>query len=482
MKSTLAGQLFVVLTTKEVVRFGKFLQSPYFNRRSDVLALFHLLARHVSAGLAAEPAGTQSASTQLTKTAIFAQVYPDQAFDRVRFNHLLTFFTERLEHFLACEELEQDHFQHHLLRCRAFRQRGLLSHFDDNVRELARDHAAAPYRNAGWWLFEYQLQNELFARQVLHQRGGSQHAPRVFAATQALSNFFLLENMRWSATARSIESLSGDAQLPVPLAAEIHRVAADTTETDNPALALTYAGLQALSNPDDEPAFTRLKLLLRAHIGLFPPNEARDLYMTAINCAIRRHNRGGSAYTREAFDLYREALTAQLLTDNGLLPKYTFINLLNLAQLVGEHAWARDFLEQGRELLPLNDRDNTYRYARAGYYFRRSEYPEVLALLREVDFSDAFIHLDARKMMIRSYYELGEWTALASLLDSFKAYLRRQKDLGYHRDSYLNLVKFTQKVIRVADKRAGARRKLALQIQAVEALAEREWLLEKLDV
>ncbi|MCY7330800.1 MAG: hypothetical protein LH618_19765, partial [Saprospiraceae bacterium] len=67
-------------------------------------------------------------------------------------------------------------------------------------------------------------------------------------------------------------------------------------------------------------------------------------------------------------------------------------------------------------------------------------------------------------------------------LDSFKAYLRRQKDLGYHRESYLNLVKFTQKVIRVADKRVAARRQLATQIRAVEAVAEREWLLEKLSI
>ncbi len=465
MKSTLAAQLFAVLTEKEVLRFGKFLQSPYFNRRSDVVALYRCMGNlHMESG----------------KEAIFAHVYPAQSFDRAKFNHLLTFFAERLEQFFACEELQQDRFQNRLLRCRAFHQRGLLTHFDENARELARDHTAAPFRNAGWWLLEYQLQNEVFARQVLHQRGGSGHAQNVSAATQALTTFFLLENMRWSATARSLESLSRDVQLPVPLSMESQQLAAQTQAEENPALALTYAGLQALTNPDDEVAYTRLKWLLRAHVGLFPPTEARDLYMTAINCAIRRHNRGERRYTREAFDLYREALAAQLLTDNGLLPKYTFINLLNLAQLIGEHAWALDFLEQGRTLLPPADRENTYRYARAGYHFRRSEYPEVLALLREVDFSDAFIHLDARKMLIRSYYELGEWSVLASLLDSFKAYLRRQKDLGYHRASYLNLVKFTQKVMRVAGKRAAVRQQVAAQIQATEAVAEREWLLEKL--
>jgi len=203
--------------------------------------------------------------------------------------------------------------------------------------------------------------------------------------------------------------------------------------------------------------------------------------MAAINFAIRRHNRGDRTFTREAFDLYREAFDKGVLSENGQLPQYTFINILNLAQLLGEHAWSRTFLEEGRTLLPPAERENTYRYGLAGYHFRRSEYEPVLSLLREVDFSDVFIQLDARKMLLRSYYELGEWPALASLLDSFKAFLRRHKALGYHRDSYLNLLKFTQKLMKTIGKRTASRKRLAAQIQAAEAVAEREWLLGKCD-
>lgn len=460
MKTTLAARLFAVLSEKEIARFGKFLRSPYFNRRTDVMALFGLLRSPGGAGL--------------SKAEAWAHLFPDQPFDRIAFNHLANFFAERLEQFMACEELIADDFQHRLMRCRAFRRRGLAQHFEANARALAEAHRAAPQRHGGWWLFEYQLQNELFAAQVLHRRDGPTNLP---AATEALANFFLLENMRWSATARSLESLAREALPPVPLAAEASRAAA---HTDNPALALAYAALRAQADPDNEAQFARLKLLLRDHAGLFPPAEGRDLFMTAINFAIRRHNRGERAYTREAFDLYREAFDAGLLSDNGLLPKYTYINMLNLAQLTGEHAWARNFLDQGRALLPPAERDNTWRYAMAGYHFRRSEYQPVLELLRAVEFSDIFIQLDARKMLIRSYYERGEWSALASLLDSFKAYLRRQKDLGYHRESYLNFVKFTQRLLRVAGGRAGARRRLATRIAAAGAVAEREWLLGKL--
>lgn len=466
MRDTLAFSLFSVLNERERLHFGKFLKSPYFNKRPDVFKLYHFFTHE-----------SKNEFKKLTHENAWAALYPDRPYDRAQMNYALHFFCERAEQFLACEELLADTFQSQLLRCRAFRRRGLLAHFDTNARKLARDHAASPFRNAGWWLFEYQLQNEIFARQALQRRGGGANLAQT---TSALVNFFLLENMRWSATAAAQASLSRSVQSPVPFGEEALRVAGQTPPADNPALALVYAGLQALTHPDDESHFVRLKTLLHQHVALFPPAEARDLYMTAINFAIRRHNRGNRAYTREAFDLYREAFDKGVLSENAQLPPYTFINILNLAQLLGEHDWSRAFLEQGRPLLPPAERENTYRYALAGYHFRRSEYEPVLTLLREVDFSDIFIQLDARKMLLRSYYELGEWPALASLLDSFKAFLNRHKALGYHRDSYLNLIKFTQKLMKTTGKSRTARKRLAARIQAAEALAEREWLLGKL--
>lgn len=465
MRDTVAWSLFTRLNSKEIARFGKFLRAPYFNRRSDVLHLYVIFVKQ-----------SKNEPVDFLPAEVWATLFPGQPFDRKQFNYTLNFFTARLEQFLSCEELLNDPFQNRLLQCRAFRKRGLLAHFDINARQLAQDHAAAAHRNADWWLFEYQMQQEIFSRQAMHRRGGGGNLSET---TSALANFFLLENLRWTATARAQASLSRAAPLPVLMSDEALRIAAETGEADNAALALLYAGVQALSHPEEEAHFERLKTLLQRHVDRFPPAEARDLYMTAINFAIRRHNRGERAYTREAFDLYREALDKGVLLENGQLPKYTFINILNLGQLLGEHAWSRSFLEQGRNLLPPEERDNTCRYALAGFHFRRSEYEPVLSLLREVEFSDVFIQLDARKMLLRSYYELGEWPALASLLDSFKAFLHRQKALGYHRDSYLNLLRFTQKLMHAAGKRPAARKRLAARIAAAEAVAEREWLLEK---
>ncbi|MCC6283670.1 MAG: hypothetical protein IT262_23900 [Saprospiraceae bacterium] len=468
MKDTLALHLFQSLSAKEVLRFGKFLQSPYFNHRTDVQALFRVLAQNVASGTSAAP----------EKKEVFAIVYPEKSWDRLQFNYLAGFFVELLEQFMACEDLLSDRLQNRLFRCRAFRKRGLSRHFEKNAAELQRQHHVAPHRNAGFWLFEYQLQNEIFSHQVL-QSGGKQ--TNLAAVTEGLTNFYLLEHLKWAGATRSLQSYSRQALPPLPLSEAVLATVEAVDEHKNPALSLMHAGLTALREPENEENFSRLKTLLRTHRDLFPSAERRDLYMTAINFAIRRHNRGERPYTLEAFELYREALELGILHENGLLPKHTYINVQNLAQLTGAHDWALHFLESSREALPPAERDNIYRYALAGFHFRHSDYREVLELLREVEFSDIFIQLDARKMLLRSYFELGEWLSLASLLDSFKAFLLRQKNLGYHRESYLSLVKFTKKLAKTVHASRSKRTALARHISLSEAVAEREWLLEKLE-
>ena len=98
------------------------------------------------------------------------------------------------------------------------------------------------------------------------------------------------------------------------------------------------------------------------------------------------------------------------------------------------------------ELHP-RERDNLYYYNLAYLRFQQRDYAGAMPLLQQVDLEDPLNNLDARRMLLRSYYELGEWDALESLLHSFGAYLRRQKNLGYHRNTNENLIHYTKKLL-----------------------------------
>ncbi len=83
-------------------------------------------------------------------------------------------------------------------------------------------------------------------------------------------------------------------------------------------------------------------------------------------------------------------------------------------------------------------------------------------------------------MLLRIYYERGAYDALDSLLDSFYTYIHRQQNIGYHKDSFLNLIRILRKMLRSKLSDPKVKTELRKTVDQTSALAERAWLIEQL--
>ena len=245
-------------------------------------------------------------------------------------------------------------------------------------------------------------------------------------------------------------------------------------------MAIYHQAYKALSEPEQEQAFEELLILIEDHWQKFPPDEAMDIYLLAINYCIRQLNRGHRIYIRKAFDLYRKGLERKVLLDHGVISKFTYKNVLMLAIGLQEWDWAEAFLEQYKNHLPLKERENIYRYNLAIFYFRKPDYDKAMPLLQQVTFQDVLYNLNARTMLLQIYYELEEFDALDSLLDSFRAFIRRHKELGYHKENYTNLISFVRQMRSLPPNAHKEKQQLKNEIEATASLAEKRWLLRQL--
>lgn len=164
-----------------------------------------------------------------------------------------------------------------------------------------------------------------------------------------------------------------------------------------------------------------------------------------------------------------------------ILSPFTYKNILKLGVRLKEFEWIDQFLDNYRPYLESKDRKNHYTYCRAVFYFNKSEYSQVLALLQKVTFKDKLYELDVRRMLLIIYYEQSEISALESLLDSFQVYISRQTGLGYHKENYLNLIRFVRKFLKSNMRNKAIKEKLKSEKGNISALAERQWLLNLLD-
>jgi hypothetical protein len=67
------------------------------------------------------------------------------------------------------------------------------------------------------------------------------------------------------------------------------------------------------------------------------------------------------------------------------------------------------------------------------------------------------------------------------MMSSKRTYIKRKSKIAYHQENYLNLLKFTKRLLLLVPSEREHIVHLKTEIQTTKALAERKWLLEKVE-
>jgi hypothetical protein len=222
-----------------------------------------------------------------------------------------------------------------------------------------------------------------------------------------------------------------------------------------------------------------LKENLAKHLDSFTREEASDLHLLARNYAIKRLNTGDSKYIKELFYLYKIGLNSVVLDENGIMPPSSFKNIIAVGLKLKEFKWTEKFIREYSQKMEEQYQKDYLNYNLAKLYFEKKEYNRVTDMLLDVEYQDIFIAVDARTLLIKTYYEMSEYDLLDSQLDSFKQFIRRKKELAYHAKNYLNTVRFTKRLVGMNGNSKEAE-KLRKKIKDETMLTEKAWLTEKL--
>ena len=483
MNNSTLIQLFKSLDKADRRQLRKVVVSPYFNQREDVTALFEYIDKNINAG-----------APKLMKEKAFAAVYPKQKFDIDRFYYPMSALTQIILKYLAMNELEKHPPQYYRLLNQSLRQRGAEKIYEKTLSDAKTYLIEQPLRNAQFHLDNFILSfNEEFdAKQQLHRN--------VNLDLQEMANDFhfyaISEVLRLGISLLS-QQLLAKKEYNQPLLTAALTIAEQ--HLDIPAIATQYFAFQTLSNAnettvrsletiqnvenaaDTEGAFfQRLKKEITHNKKLFPETELRDLILVAINYCIRRQNRGELEYVHQALDLFQLGLKEGVLFESGVLSPYTYKNVLMLALKINNFDWAEQFLIDYKKFLPEKERENLYKYNCAIFSFRKNDFTKAILLLQEVNLKEVLFNLDARRILARIYYDLKEFNALDSYIESSKIYLHRQSDIGYHKESYTNFFRIIEKFLKSDLRSALIKDKLHQEITEIQMIVERDWLLSKL--
>ena len=455
------------LTKPDFKKLRKVVRSPFFNQREDVILLFDYLEAHIDKDVA-----------RLDRVRVFQKTFPTNPnFDMQQLRYTSSFLLNIIRDWLAIEEMRADGSKSQVYLQKALKKLGAEELRLRELPEALARHEADEKRDSVHFRQHFQLLFDEYDAE-LKQNRANEH--RLGPVINALTVSHLATLLSMGCTVRAAENFSGkNIELPL-LDAAIAEVEAGKFR-DIPAVMGWFHTLRCLESSENEADFLDLKQILLTAKNQFSTSEFGDLHLAAINFCIRRANQGRKDFLQEAFELYKSGFNSGALLAFGRLSKYTYKNAANLGIHLGQYDWVDGFLADFKQFLPQNDRENLFSLSSAKASFQQKKYDQALLLLQEVALAEEPLYnLDARRMLVRIFYEQASFDALDSQLDSYSAYLRRHKEIGYYRENHLHFIGWIRRLVR-ADLRNGAvKSRLHEKLNREKSVLEKEWLLEQL--
>lgn len=470
MQKSRLFEIFSALRKSEQKELGKFVSSPAFNQRQDVMDLYQYLHANFQTGT----------PESLGREQVFAAVFPGEPFDNAKLDYTMSFLFSVIKSYLVHQEQAADPYGSALLLVRSLRKRNVGRIFEIESKTLEKQLHTQRLRGADFHLHQYRLHTEKYTFAVQKSRTTTESFKEM---TEELTHYFFAKKL---SEACAVVTQNAVARLAYQETELLHFILGQVEEkgfAEVPAINLYYHCYKALTEADSLKWFESLRILMRAHHHSLPPSEVKELYLVAINYCIRRFNNGERAFLELAMKLYREGLELRALLENNLLSRFTYNNIVTAGLLLGDFAWVEDFLYAYRDYIEPSFRESAFNYNLAIFYFQKPDYAKAMELLQRADFDDVLYNLNARRMLLKIYYETDEREALNSLIVSFKGYIYRHRELGaHHRELNLNLLKFTRRLLALDRYDRDAIAQLRAEVEGSEKLAEKPWLLERLRV
>lgn len=438
----------------------KFINSPYHVTHPGVAALFEQLKNNLE--------------SPPEREALVAALCPA---DPKRLYHLCNYLVETLEKFLANEQVATQTHQQHADTVAALRKLQLPDVAAGMLRYARRKLEQDTQKGLAFHEAEYRLHTEAYHLSLQQGRAKAFNAQQLSDAQDVA---FICAKLRTGCLLLSHQSVSKqiyDKGLLDP----VLNFLTGHPYLEIPAVAVYYHGYFAqLGGSDSEHHFSRLKILLQEHAGLFSTPETHDLFLMAINFCIRNINRQQETYFREIFELYQSGLRHGALLEDGVLSRWTYNNIISTSLRLREFDWSLAFLHEYAPQVSEEHREGARHFNLARYHYEKGELREAMQHLLFIEYDDVLQNLTAKILLSKIYFRLDESDALENHLDSIQIYIRRKKLLGYHRDNYMAFVKFTRKLLLLNMNDPAERLKLKKEIELAPVLTERNWLLENL--
>lgn len=474
MKKTKVFQVLSKFSIYELNSFEKFIISPYFNSNERLILLFRVLRTHLNED-----------DKTLEKKAIWQEIDDKTGYDDTKFRKLCSDLLKLVEQYFAqiAFESKQIDINNYLLQELVNRKERKLFTTIKKRSDLLLDRN--PDRSSDYFLDRYTLEKIKFSLTTDFdkklKKKKETNEINIETINYNLDRFYMIEKMKYFLSANTIQKIRNEVY-NVTLIKEVTEHLSTLDLSNDPALSLYYKSFLAFTSEDADKYYFELKNQIFDSLKILPEDEARDIFEAALNFCIRKVNQSQSTFHKEALDLYKYALQSKIIFQNEELSPTSYRNIVIFAIREEEYDWAEEFIDTYAYSLSEKHRQNAINFNKARVQWAKKNFENVIELLRDVEYEDLIYNLNSKALILTSFYELSEYDSLYYFINSYSAFIRRNKKIkDSTKSNFLNFIKYISKLSKTERNEKEAILKISEGITNEKQVSSKKWLLEKVD-
>ncbi len=449
----------------------KFLRSPYFNQKEELVELFQLLRPW------------QHRFTKLDKKKAYEQLRPGQAFEAKWWNDRGSELSRLLEQFLQHHYLRKHPMEDLQLKRAALKAYGLDKYYLKYTEVAAKELAALSQKSEHYRFQLWECQHVLYT----HSSDPKKRLIWEEKAQHQLDLYYWMQKLALQANIVAGTQARRLALSPTYLQALLQAV--DTLEYPPPLLQIYRQTLEYIQAGCSLEEYQKGIQEIQAHSQAIDPLERAFLLMIWCNLGSRRFAAGEREFIEPVFQLYQYGVAEKLFIQHGYLSGNIYTNICIMAAHAGKEDWLETFTRDHSQQLSPHLRTETIALTEAFVAFHRQQFTKAERRLRDIHTHDLSFKIRVHSLSVRCLLEAHlklptYYQVLSHKVTAFKRMISSKKSLSEERiQAYLNFANYALAIAEFKRRPTPTQTDYDQLYEAIhgnQSINLKNWLLEKL--
>lgn len=409
------SQLIIALRSlnkNEFKQFGRFVHSPYFNNRSEAVRFYDAIKKYYP-----------DFDSVLDERSVFAEVYHGKKFSKVLMRKLVSISLNLFLDFITENKFRNVKLEYDFKQIEALHEKRL---FALHRKKLDEYNKMLNNSKETMEVYEYIYKVENEMRLLYEQSGEKGKLSAAEKPIEKLYNYFftvlLNEYLQILALKKGRGKLFDHTV--------INEIIKQIKKGDYKKFPLIYAYylMVMVYKTNDERYFYELTEFRKVNSERLEKTHNVNMLIVMIDYSIYNINKGLLQFRNELFDLSKEMVNEDLLDPNSIDPA-TFVNIVQNSSYIVELDWTEMFINKYKKGIDPNVSSSIISYSMGLVEFYKNNFGRSLEYLSVANLKWRFMKFDIKRLILCNCYELGYYDELLLQIDSYKHYLKSEKEM-----------------------------------------------------